>query len=130
MTAIETGPSAVDDVAERLFGDGLGAFHLATVYLGQRLGLFRALAARPGSTADELASGAALDERYVREWLQAEVIAGLVEASDGDLASARFRLSPGVAEVLVDETHPAHAGGFGPALAAVARVLPDLEAAF
>lgn len=130
MTVMESPANAVDDVAGRLFNDGLGAYHLATVYLGHRLGLFRALAERSGQTAQGLAASMALDLRYVSEWLQAEVIAGLVEASTEDLAEASFRLAPGVTEVLVEETHPAYLGGLGWTIAAIGRVLPDLLAAF
>src|SRR5262245_64069316 len=108
MTLVESASTAVDDIAGRLFGDGLGAYHLATVYLGHRLGLFRALAERPDQTANGLAARTDLDPRYVLEWLQAEVIAGLIEASTEDLGDATFRLAPGVAEVLVEETHPAY----------------------
>src|SRR5262245_43955709 len=130
MTVAESPSTTVDDVAGRLFGDGLGAYHLASVYLGHRLGLFRALAERPDQSANDLASSESLDARYVVEWLQAEVIAGLVDASTEDLGEATFRLAPGVAEVLVEETNPAYLGGLGWTLAGIGRVLPDLLAAF
>ena len=130
MTAIAESPSAAEEVSGRLFADGLGGLHLLSVYVGHRLGLFRALAERPGSTSDERAATLGLDPRYGREWVQAEVIAGLVGADREDLAAADLDLAPGVAAALVSETDPAYIGGLGYALAAVGRVLPDLLAAF
>ncbi|HZM72789.1 MAG TPA: class I SAM-dependent methyltransferase [Candidatus Polarisedimenticolia bacterium] len=130
MTVVDSPLDAAEELSGRLFMDALGGFHLLTVYLGHRLGLFRALADRPETSVDELAAAAALDARYVREWVQAEVIAGLIQASDEDLTVATLRLSPGVVEVLVTETHPEYLAGLGYALASVGRVLPDLVGAF
>lgn len=119
-TATETPTEAeAGQVTERLFGEGLGALHLLTAYLGVRLGLFDALAERPGSTADQLAAAASADARYVREWVQAETIAGLLEADGDDYATATFRLAPGVREALVDQVHPGYVGGIPMALAAL-----------
>ena len=51
-------------LAERLFGAGLGALELATVALGDRLGLYRALDRDGASTAPRLAAAAGIDARY------------------------------------------------------------------
>jgi hypothetical protein len=58
--------AARDAFAERLFGMALGAYELMTVHLGDRLGLYRALAGRDGTTEAELAEAAGIDERYAR----------------------------------------------------------------
>jgi SAM-dependent methyltransferase len=123
MTATDTMPteqaSATEQVAERIFGEALGGFHLFSVYLGVRLGLFEALGDHPDSTAAELAAATRVDARYALEWLQAETIAGLLLASDDDYASARFRLADGVRDALVDEVHPLYIGAVAMAIAAI-----------
>lgn len=131
MTAApETTVDPVDTLVERLFAEGIGAFHLATVYLGVRLGLFGALAQTPSLTAAELAQAASIDARYALEWLQAETIAGLIEADGNDYATARFSLAPGVEATLVDEINPAYVGGIPLATASIGGALPDLLEAY
>jgi hypothetical protein len=56
-------------LAERLFQDVTGALELFTVYLGDRLGLYRALHAGGPATSAELAMRTGTHERYIREWL-------------------------------------------------------------
>ncbi len=119
-TTTETPVQPGDALAERIFAEGLGAFHLVTVFLGLRLGLFRALAESPGLTAAELAAATSIDERYAIEWLQAETYAELLVADGTDYSTARFTLADGVATALVDEVSPAYVGGVPLALTAVA----------
>ena len=130
MTGVtETTVDPVEALAERLFEEGIGAFHLTTVYLGIRLGLFRALAEKPGQTARELATAASIDERYAVEWLQAETIAGLLMSDGADYTRARFALADGVEATLVDEVNPAYVGGIALATAAIGTaVAPLLDA--
>ena len=56
-----------DALVERLFEATLGAMDVLTVYLGDRLGLYRALAERGGLTSAELAEATGTHERYTRE---------------------------------------------------------------
>ena len=133
MTALSeapTNPETIEALAGRLFGEGVGAMHMGTLYVGHKLGLFAALVADGPLTAAELASRRGIDEWYAREWLQAETTAGLVLADDEDLRRAHFTAAPGVRETLVDETGPAYLGGLPLASAAVGAVLPQLLAAF
>ena len=130
ITEVETTSQAIEDLAGRLFSEGVGAFHLGTVYIGLKHGLFAALVADGPLTAAELASRTRLDGWYVREWLQAETIAGLLLADDDDLFRARFAAAPGVREALVDETGPAYLGGLPLAVTAGFSVMPELLAAF
>ena len=69
-------------LAERLFQDMTGALELFTVYLGDRLGLYRALHAGGPATSAELATRTGTAERYVREWLEHHAASGLLEADD------------------------------------------------
>ena len=59
-----------DALVERLFGAMIGAFDLGSVYIGDRLGLYRAVAEHGPASAVELAAATSLNERYVREWLE------------------------------------------------------------
>ncbi len=125
-----TTPTVTDPVealAERVFAEVIGAFRLLTVYLGVRLGLFRALAETPALTAAGLAAAASIDERYAVEWLQAETYAGLLVADCTDYTTARFTLAEGVAPTLVDEVSPAYVGGVPLALAAWLPRMPDVH---
>jgi SAM-dependent methyltransferase len=86
---------AVDDVGAVLGG--------AMVVIGDRLGLYRAMAGAGWLTAGELAARTATAERYVREWLSAQAARGYV-CYDGD---GRFSLPDEHAVPLTDETSAA-----------------------
>src|SRR4029450_12156475 len=70
MASLATTDERRDALVERLFEATLGAFDLLTVYVGDRLGLYRALADRGSSTSAELAEAAGIHERYARGGLQ------------------------------------------------------------
>lgn len=129
-TTTQASAATIEELAGRLFMEGVAAFHLSTVYLGVKLGLFRAVSEQGPVTAAELATATGLDPWYVREWLQAETTAGLIVADDDELSRARFTAAPGVHETLVHETSPAYVGGLPLALGAVGGVYPDLIEAF
>ena len=93
-----------DALVERLFNATLGAFDLYAVYLGDRLGLYRALASCGALTSGELAAAAGIAERYAREWLEQQAVAGILDVSDD-----RFSLPPGHDEALIDEASLAFA---------------------
>ncbi len=131
MTAsTETQVDAAEALGERLFTEGIGAFHLTCVYLGVRLGLFGALAETPGLNARELAAATAIDERYAVEWLQAETLAGLLVADATDYTTARFTLADGVEATLVDEINPGYVGGLPLAVAAIGTASAHLVDAY
>lgn len=50
-----------------------------TLSIGHRTGLFDGLAALPPSTSQEVAEATGLQERYVREWLGAMLVGGIIE---------------------------------------------------
>lgn len=93
-----------DDFANRLFSDALGAFSIFAVHIGDRLGFYRELAQGAGLTSHELAARTGTHERYVREWLEHQAAACILEAKENGHAESgrRFRLPPGRAEVLAD----------------------------
>src|SRR3954454_18741472 len=59
-----------DGFVERLFASALGTMDVFTVYLGDRLGLYRMLAEHGPLTAGALAEHAGMNARYAREWLE------------------------------------------------------------
>lgn len=69
------------------------------VHLGDRLGLYRAMAGAGPLSAADLADRTALNERWLQEWLRCQAAAGLIDSSDGET----FALSPEAACVLADE---------------------------
>jgi 2-polyprenyl-3-methyl-5-hydroxy-6-metoxy-1,4-benzoquinol methylase len=66
----------------RLFEAGLGALDLFTVYIGDRLGLYRALQEGGPATPADLATRAGIIERYAREWLEQQAVTGFLEVDD------------------------------------------------
>jgi 2-polyprenyl-3-methyl-5-hydroxy-6-metoxy-1,4-benzoquinol methylase len=107
MTTDPLDPKKVEEVADKAISYLSGAGVCALAYLGDRLGLYRALSEAGPSTSTELAVKARLHERWVREWLHGQASAGLVHyAGDG-----RFELTREQAAVLADEDNPAFAGG-------------------
>jgi 2-polyprenyl-3-methyl-5-hydroxy-6-metoxy-1,4-benzoquinol methylase len=101
-------PDKLEATIEQVFGYLGGAVISAMIHLGDRLGLYRALAAADGAlTSPELAAKTGLHERWVREWLRGQAAAHLVDYRGDD----RFALSPEAVMVLADERSPAFAAG-------------------
>ena len=130
MTMTEIDTNAAEAVSGRLFGDALGGFHLLCVHLGHELGLFRELDDAGPLTAAELAARRGLDTWYVREWLQAERVAGLVQTDGDTVDTGAFALAPGVREALVDPVSPFNVAGLASAIGAIGMVTPRLLSAF
>jgi 2-polyprenyl-3-methyl-5-hydroxy-6-metoxy-1,4-benzoquinol methylase len=103
------------------------AANAALVLLGDRLGLFRALADHGPMTSDQLAARTGTRERYVREWLSSQAASGYVSY---DASGEKFFLSPEQAAVLADEDSPVNMAGGFQSLAAVFADEPKLEQAF
>ncbi len=81
----------------------------ALVVLGDKLGLYRALASAGPLAPAELAQRTGTAERYVREWLNAQAAGGFVEY---DPDSGRYTLPPEQAVALTDPDSPAYLPGF------------------
>ena len=58
-----------DALVERIFGSCIGFMEILSIYVGDRLGFYRALADNGAATASELADATGTNERYAREWL-------------------------------------------------------------
>src|SRR5215207_1628269 len=79
-----------DALVERLFAGAIGALELAAIHIGDRLGFYRSLDEDGPATPAELAATTGTAERYVREWLEQQAVAGLLSVADPD-APARAR---------------------------------------
>lgn len=88
-----------DDLIQTL-NQGATALMLS---IGHRTGLFDAMAELPPSSSESIASHAGLEERYVREWLAAMVVARIVEF---DADEGRYHLPPYRAALLTRSASP------------------------
>jgi SAM-dependent methyltransferase len=98
---METAHKAIEEFAHRALGDVAGALTSSLVVIGDKLGLYKALA-KGSATPAELAARTGTTERYVREWLNAQAAAGYVTYEGG-----RYTLPPAHAACLTDEDSPA-----------------------
>lgn len=129
MTATDSAPDAA--AAEAFLGkvlvdtSGFGVTVLAS--LGDRLGLWKQLAAGGPARSDELAVRAGIDERYAREWLHAMTTAGYL---DHDTATDRFTLPAAHTPVLAEEGGHAFFGGVHQMLHGMVTVYDQLLEVF
>jgi SAM-dependent methyltransferase len=124
MAATDAATERRDALVERLFEAVLGFNDLHTVYIGDRLGLYRAVADGAGTPA-ELAQATGTDERYVREWLEHQAVTGILEAEDG-----RFRVPAGHDEVLLDRDSLNYMAAFARMMVGMVGPLPQVLEAF
>src|SRR5262249_22922017 len=90
--------------------DEVGAtVNAALVVMGDRLGLYRAMAGAGELSPHELAARTGTAERYVREWLNAQAAGGFVAYNP---ATGAYSLPPEQAVALTDESSPAYLPGF------------------
>jgi len=132
MTDTASGEDRREALVERLFEATVGALELLSIHLGWRLGLYRVLADGDALTSAELAERAAIDERYAREWLEQQAVAGLLEVEEPSATedARRFRLPAEHADVLADSDHPAHVAPFGPMLVGIGGAMPEVAEAY
>jgi 2-polyprenyl-3-methyl-5-hydroxy-6-metoxy-1,4-benzoquinol methylase len=120
------------ELADRLFHDVIGALELFTVYLGERLGLYRALDRDGPATSAELAERTGTAERYIREWLEHHAASGLLEVDDpaADPLARRYRLPPAYAPVLADRDDVRYRAVRGVEIVRAGRCMAPLVEAF
>jgi 2-polyprenyl-3-methyl-5-hydroxy-6-metoxy-1,4-benzoquinol methylase len=129
---MDTAPAPMDPAeavrafVKRVFDNLSGMTVSAMIYLGHHLGLYRAMQDAGPLTSEDLAQRTRLHERWVREWLQAQAAAGLLDyAGEG-----RFVLSPIAALVLANQQSVAFAAGSFAALPQQMNVLEQLRDSF
>ncbi|MBM4415479.1 MAG: class I SAM-dependent methyltransferase [Chloroflexi bacterium] len=119
-------------LVERLLGDVLGTVSIFSVYLGDRLGLYSALANGGPATAAELAARAGVAERYAREWLEQQAVNELLEVAEAsdDGARRRYALPAAHAAVLADRDSMTYFAPFARLSGVVDTQLPALLKAY
>ncbi|OEV05591.1 class I SAM-dependent methyltransferase [Streptomyces oceani] len=117
MTSVpHTTAATPEEFHQRVISDAAAAVRGLTVALGERLGLYRALAEHGPLTPDGLAEHAGIAQRYAVEWLHAQLSAGYVEHQPD---SDRYHLPAAHAAVLADTRAPTFTAGFFTALRAL-----------
>jgi SAM-dependent methyltransferase len=108
-------------------GDIGAAMFGALNYIGDRLGIFKALADAGAVTSVELAAQTGLNERYLREWLCAMAAATYINY---DAAAKKYSMTPEHALVLAKEESPFFMGGFLEMILPNVSVTPRVMEAF
>ena len=121
-----------DAFVERLFGSVLGMFDVLTIYVGDRLGLYRALNEGGAMTPAELSAAAGIQVRYAREWLEQQAATAILEVDDAsaDEDDRRYSLPEAHAHALMDPESPYSMAPAARYLVAVARATGPLLDAF
>ena len=116
----------LDAFLGKFVGDLGAAFHAGMVVIGERNGLYKALASGP-MTPKELADKTSTDQRYVREWLCSQAAGGYVsyQADTG-----KFFLSDEQAFALTQEDSPAYLPGAFQLVLGSLRAVPRISEAF
>ncbi len=96
-----------DSQAARIFEWRRGFNTIYLIHLGVQLGLFKALAERPGATARQLAEQLGLQVPYVERWCMTAYGMALLEAQEEGYALAQFYDS-----ILAAPSHPRYLGGY------------------
>jgi SAM-dependent methyltransferase len=102
-------PDKLHDFVFRAVEEVGAAVNAALVVMGDKLGLYRALAGAGPLTPAELAKKTGTAERYVREWLNAQAAGGFVEY---EADSGRYVLPPEQTAAFTDPESPAYLPGF------------------
>lgn len=130
--SLNSATTAIDEAKLQAFlgkviGDFGAALSSALVYIGQRLGIYKAMADAGPVTSEELAQRTGLTERYVREWLLNQAASEYVSY---DPETQRYTLPPEQAVALTDEESPCYVGGGFYVIKAMLRAETRITEAF
>jgi len=114
-------------VAQAVVADVGTMVHGALSYIGDRMGLFKAMANAGPLTAEQVAAKAGLSVRYILEWLGAMATAGYV---DYDPRAGAYLLTPEYTAVLADEDSPFFVASYFQMAQAAVAVAPKVAEAF
>jgi SAM-dependent methyltransferase len=132
MSTTAASGSATDALVERLFMAAIGTLELASVHVGGRLGFYRALAVAGDATPGELAARTDAHERYVREWLEEQAVAGFLTVDDPllEAEARRYGLPAAHRAVFVDEEDASYLMGLAQLATGVLRPVDALVEAY
>ncbi|MDA9424098.1 class I SAM-dependent methyltransferase [Bradyrhizobium sp. CCBAU 53380] len=111
----------------KMIGDLGAAMSASLMLLGDKLGLYKALAERGPMNSTELAQATGTAERYVREWLATQAASGYVEY---DPENNKFSMQPEQVLALANEDSPVFLGAVGNVVAATFLDEPKISDAF
>ncbi len=128
--AVETQPVNMDKLMAflgQVIGELGATVNAGLIVIGDRLGLYKAMAGAGPITSAHLAERTGTSERYVREWLNAQAAGGFVTY---DPKTQRYELPPEQAMALADENSPAFVGGAFELATATLKATPHIEEIF
>ncbi len=111
----------------KMVGDVGAALNASLLLVGDKLGLYKALASKGPMNSSELAQATGTSERYIREWLSAQAASGYIEY---DANSEKFSMQPEQALALADEDSPYFMGAVGSLVSASFIDEPKITDAF
>src|SRR4051812_38683002 len=117
-----------DELVGKLFSTAIAAMELGAVYLGDQLGLYKALKEAGPATSLQLAERTHTHERYAREWLEQQAVTGILDVDDvnAEPGARSFSLPAGHAEVLTERDSLAYLGSLARILVGVLRPIDAL----
>ncbi len=118
--------------AARLLQSAAGAFEVFSIYIGDQLGFYEVLAHNGAMSSVAIAAGTGTSERYVREWLEQQPVAGLLDVLNPEASAMErlYELPEGHAPVLADRNDARYLAPLAQILAGVVRPLEALLSAF
>jgi SAM-dependent methyltransferase len=121
-----------DAFIDRFFSFASGAFNIFAIYIGDRLGLYRDLVEAGPSTAADLAARTHTQPRYIREWLEQQTVAGILQVLDENLPAEdrRFYLPSGHVEPLIHCDSLNYLAPLAQLIAGAVRPLPEILDAY
>lgn len=125
-------PEQTEAFAERVFGSYIACMEVMSMHIGIDLGLYRALDTTGWSTPAELAAAAGIHERYAREWLEQQAVAGVLEVDDPAAAGdrRRYRLPAAHRPVLLEEDSPSYVAAGAVLPTVISEIMPQLLEAY
>lgn len=120
-------PDKLNSLSEKALNYSVGMTISASVYLGDKLGLYKGMMNSIPVSSLELSKRLGLNERWVREWLHGQVTAGFIEYND---QKGTFLLSPEAVKVLADDSNPYFQAGSFSKILALPTILNALEDSF
>ncbi len=132
LTGAEHEPERRDALIERLFQAAITTMDVFCVYVGDRLGYYRALAELGPATSAQLAAATNTQERYAREWLEQQAATGILDVQDSEAGELerRFTLPPAHHEVFLERDSLNYLSGLLRLVVGATRPLPDVLRAF
>jgi SAM-dependent methyltransferase len=124
---MDVNPDRLNAFVGKMLVDIGSAMNASLILLGDKLGLYKELAAKGPITSADLAKATGTTERYVREWLSAQAASGYVEY---DAKTNKFSMLPEQAMALADEDSPVFLSGIGDVVSATFLDEPKVTDAF